>query len=278
MSETRRLYLTTMGYVDLSEYLLKTEAETLYATIDVVNNKQDKLISGTNIKTVNGESILGSGNIEIGGNSTDNIYFTDFTVEDILSKLDQYGDFSTSSGLDIIDAYDFGKIICVPINNNSNEPYVIADTRWEVIEENEIFVLLFTFNNKKYYMGIDPIRGILEYNPKMSFNEMSIGRANYIGSTWYINCKDNTYYNLGMIGDYDNIEIALWREIPIGVTISFETDYNTCSISFSSDMSVRWANGELPEIEESTVYELSLRSPSNSTGVLAVLVPFKQVD
>lgn len=67
MSETRRLYLTTMGYVDLSEYLLKTEAETLYATIDVVNNKQDKLVSGTNIKTVNGQSILGSGNIAIEG-------------------------------------------------------------------------------------------------------------------------------------------------------------------------------------------------------------------
>lgn len=67
MSETRRLYLTTMGYVDLSEYLLKTEAETLYATIDVANNKQDKLISGTNIKTVNNQSILGNGNITIEG-------------------------------------------------------------------------------------------------------------------------------------------------------------------------------------------------------------------
>ena len=67
MSETRRLYLTTMGYVDLSEYLLKTEAETLYATIDIVNNKQDKLISGTNIKTINGNSLLGSGNITIEG-------------------------------------------------------------------------------------------------------------------------------------------------------------------------------------------------------------------
>lgn len=67
MSETRRLYLTTMGYIDLSEYLLKTEAETLYATIDVVNNKQDKLISGTNIKTINNQSILGSGNIAIEG-------------------------------------------------------------------------------------------------------------------------------------------------------------------------------------------------------------------
>lgn len=31
------------------------------------NNKQDALVSGTNIKTINNESILGSGNLEIGG-------------------------------------------------------------------------------------------------------------------------------------------------------------------------------------------------------------------
>ena len=34
-----------------------------------IGNKQDTLVSGTNIKTINGESILGSGNIEISGGS-----------------------------------------------------------------------------------------------------------------------------------------------------------------------------------------------------------------
>ena len=34
-----------------------------------IANKQDKLVSGTNIKTINGESILGSGNITINGGS-----------------------------------------------------------------------------------------------------------------------------------------------------------------------------------------------------------------
>ena len=38
-----------------------------------IKNKQDKLVSGTNIKTINGQSILGYGNIEItssGGSGT----------------------------------------------------------------------------------------------------------------------------------------------------------------------------------------------------------------
>lgn len=64
MSE-RRLLLASGVYIDLSEYLLKSEAETLYAPLDAILNKQDKLISGTNIKTINNENILGSGNITI---------------------------------------------------------------------------------------------------------------------------------------------------------------------------------------------------------------------
>jgi hypothetical protein len=34
---------------------------------ELVDNKQDTLVSGTNIKTINNTSILGSGNIDIQG-------------------------------------------------------------------------------------------------------------------------------------------------------------------------------------------------------------------
>lgn len=37
--------------------------------LDSIGNKQDKLISGTNIKTINGKSLLGSGDITIEGGS-----------------------------------------------------------------------------------------------------------------------------------------------------------------------------------------------------------------
>lgn len=37
------------------------------AKLDAVENKQDRLVSGTNIKTINGEDILGEGDIAIGG-------------------------------------------------------------------------------------------------------------------------------------------------------------------------------------------------------------------
>lgn len=38
--------------------------------LDSINNKQDKLISGSNIKTINDQSLLGSGNIVVEGVTT----------------------------------------------------------------------------------------------------------------------------------------------------------------------------------------------------------------
>ena len=47
----------------------KSNAAATYATKQEIAGKQDTLVSGTNIKTINGNSILGEGNIEITGGS-----------------------------------------------------------------------------------------------------------------------------------------------------------------------------------------------------------------
>ena len=47
----------------------KSNAAATYATKEEMAGKQDTLVSGTNIKTINGNSILGEGNIEITGGS-----------------------------------------------------------------------------------------------------------------------------------------------------------------------------------------------------------------
>ena len=64
----------TGGEVDLTNYYTKTEADGKFASKDEMTavetslgNKQDTLVSGTNIKTVNSQSILGEGNIEVSG-------------------------------------------------------------------------------------------------------------------------------------------------------------------------------------------------------------------
>ena len=52
------------GHYDSAIYTLNTSVNKLETKIQ---KKQDKLVSGTNIKTINNESILGSGNIEVKG-------------------------------------------------------------------------------------------------------------------------------------------------------------------------------------------------------------------
>jgi len=54
--------------IDLLDYTKKTDFEELKETVE---SKQDNLVSGTNIKTVNGESLLGSGDITIEGSGSD---------------------------------------------------------------------------------------------------------------------------------------------------------------------------------------------------------------
>lgn len=51
-------------------YNSKYKGSEIEELLDSVGDKQDKLVSGTNIKTINGQSILGSGNIEISGGSS----------------------------------------------------------------------------------------------------------------------------------------------------------------------------------------------------------------
>lgn len=52
---------------DLSNYYTKGETDTL------LGGKQPTLVSGTNIKTINNESLLGEGNIDIQGGSSVNV-------------------------------------------------------------------------------------------------------------------------------------------------------------------------------------------------------------
>ena len=56
--------LISSGTGDLSDYYTKAEVESL---IPDISTKQDVLVSATNIKTINGESILGSGDLVISG-------------------------------------------------------------------------------------------------------------------------------------------------------------------------------------------------------------------
>lgn len=66
---------------DLSNYYTKGETDTL------LEGKQPTLVSGTNIKTINNESIIGEGNIDIqGGSSVNVVQATGTSTSDVMSQ------------------------------------------------------------------------------------------------------------------------------------------------------------------------------------------------
>ena len=67
---------------------LAATASAVKAAYDLANGKQEKLTSGTNIKTINGESILGSGDIIISGGSGANVQAVD--TGDVIDEVETH--------------------------------------------------------------------------------------------------------------------------------------------------------------------------------------------
>lgn len=90
---------TYTGEPDNTEPLTPTDKQQMETAIqkntdDIINlqnNKQDVLISGQNIKTINNESILGSGNIEIKGGGGGSSDYTDLTNKPKINNVELNG-------------------------------------------------------------------------------------------------------------------------------------------------------------------------------------------
>ena len=69
MSKINKIRLSGTVY-DIQDIEVTQKADTSAVT-EALSAKQDALVSGTNIKTINNQSILGSGNITIQGGTVD---------------------------------------------------------------------------------------------------------------------------------------------------------------------------------------------------------------
>jgi len=94
---------------DLTNYYTKSETNTL------LGGKQATLVSGTNIKTINNESILGSGNIDIQGGGVDVVQTTGTSTTDVMSQdavTTQLNGKATKS--QAVGSYSFGELSSIP--------------------------------------------------------------------------------------------------------------------------------------------------------------------
>lgn len=84
--------ITVGGEIDLSNYYKKSEVDNLLndkANKSELSTKQDQLISGTNIKTINNQSILGGGNIEIQASTDLSDYYTKEEINETFATTSQ---------------------------------------------------------------------------------------------------------------------------------------------------------------------------------------------
>lgn len=100
-----------------------------YATISQVNEKQDTLVSGTNIKTINGESLLGGGDIIItSGVSNEDFQETLATKQDIISDLNDIRS-GAALGTTAIQPSSLSKVATSgSYNDLTNKPVIPTET------------------------------------------------------------------------------------------------------------------------------------------------------
>jgi hypothetical protein len=232
-----------------------------------ISGKQDKLVSGTSIKTINGESILGSGDIEISGGGSSGgegiRYFTEFTVEDFIAACEANNTI-TYDTTELFNAMKSNKIICVPYRGY-DKGFIVASYKSGEDEE---------------YPSMYLQKGDVEYCASAGDNSELIGDAPIYNNVQVVKMAggevsfevlDNHIYRITDPVDY---LFPVPSNLQKGATIHFMSGESGTTIM---TYGVFWANGEIPQIEPNTHYELSLMLNS-AYEYNAVLTKFKLVE
>lgn len=244
------------------------------AAYDLANGKQDKLVSGTNIKTINGASILGSGNITIEGGSSgvsqeafDSLANTVDNIDADVAELTKgavithiLGDYRYAENTDGMVSRE-GVIYALPdsVNDNSSEDDIIATAN-----------TLKTINGQSLIGEGD-----------ITISGDSGGEKEVIHTSSVIELlQPNKIYI------YEHSE-----EFEIQALEEPETEYAEYHVIFSTPTenslpsiilpaNVMWANGVAPDVPSLSCFELSIVYwvGIGNAAFNAVLTPFNYVE
>lgn len=136
------------GDIDLTNYYTKSVVDAM------LSQKQDKLVSGTNIKTVNGESILGSGDIVIKTNTPfPTGWRTNGTIKDLIDDI--------NADMSVVEGKTYMKTV-----NLTDMPSVLkaAEMKIEILKQDSRHsnIILFTITSadtKPYHWEYTSVYG-----------------------------------------------------------------------------------------------------------------------
>ena len=275
--------------------------------------KQDTLISGTNIKTINGESILGEGNITISGYDDSSIQERIGNVETSLDKKASVYEFNyvgeTSISQETYDAIIAADIVTwngvVLSKQVSDENIVLSvvntldtGTTGKVVAELSILInsdLSTTMN----YTSLSPTiptktsdlendsgfltehQDISHLATKEELAEINTAISNKVELKYYVRdifpvtlssaASNSCYIYTGAAGDVRINNLAN----PTSSEARYEFRFSGAT-SLTIPSKVIWANGEVPEIDSTAYYELSIVATQTADGYVykAVLGKF----
>lgn len=184
------------GEINLNSYYKKNESDARYATKDSITNKQDKLISSVNIKTINNQSLLGTGNITISGSSVEADLSNYYDKREIDSKLSSKVNISDISNMatktdlaakaNATDVYnknqtyskaEVDSLVAGTGDTVTNEVYIL---RWDETQATEERAALYTklYNSFWYNKTVDVLFNVVSGSDEYIINVSNIYKDN----------------------------------------------------------------------------------------------------
>ena len=233
--------------VDLSNYATKTELE----------QKQDRLISGTTIKTINNTSLLGSGNISISGGSG------------TITAVQANGTSVATSGVANIPAATTSKYGVTKLSSSTSSTSTSLAATASAVKA--AYDLAYNKQDKLTSgTNIKTING----QSILGSGDLATGTAvsgkpltTFYSSTTTLSLNPNTYYRCTSSSLASELTITLATASNSSILneyfIEFKTNSSGTTISLPS--SIKWANGQVPTFEANTTYQISI---VNNLGVV----------
>ena len=258
--------------MELSKIKLKGSVYDIKDTTarEGLSNKQDKLVSGTNIKTINGESILGSGDIVIESNDVTIATATTSTygVTKLTTATNSTSTTLAATASAVKSAYDLansykGTVTGVKINGTTKNPSSgVIDLGTVITSHQDI-----SGKQDKLVSGT---------NIKTINGTSILGSGNIVISGGGGSSSGNGAYGLVEHGTSDTTfaltpnTFHVWDEVA-ELTLSFGEETagvaNEYLFQFTSGSeptvltlpdNIVWANDEIPVIESNCVYQISV--------------------
>ena len=287
---------TYTGEADNTEPLTPTDKQQIESAIqqntdDIIvlqNNKQDVLISGENIKTINNESILGSGNIEIGGGGGGTSDYTNLTNKPKINNVELNGNKSLNDlGIQPAGNYaleseipDVSNFITKDVNNltyytlSSELSNVATSGSYNDLSNKPTIpseVTETTVSNWGFTKNIGTITGItmngvskgtsgvVDLGTVITSHQDISGKANKISvvqtSASTIEINPNTFYKFGEVASL-NITLASITDNTIYNEYMFEFVSGTTATTLTLPSSIKWL--ETPTIDANKIYQCSI--------------------